>query len=90
VNGSTTATFSLATSFLLAETVFEPFFAPLWQVYRRKPILLVAMVLFLARAIISTLTEDVAVLIEGRIVQGIGGAGTIMLTVVVVIDIVSL
>jgi len=53
-------------------------------------VLLVALVLFLSGAIIGGCAKNVRVLLGGRIIQGIGAAGCITLTVVVVTDLVPL
>jgi MFS family permease len=90
LKSSTTATFSLATSFLLASTVFQPIFASISHMFGRKPVLLVALALFLAGAVACGLAKNVEILLGGRIVQGIGAAGSITLTVVIVTDLVSL
>ncbi|KAH6665388.1 major facilitator superfamily domain-containing protein [Halenospora varia] len=90
IKSSTTATFALASSFLLASTVFQPVFASISHVFGRKPVLLVALLLFLAGAIIAALSNNISVLLGGRIIQGVGAAGTISLTVVIVTDLVSL
>jgi MFS family permease len=48
------------------------------------------MTLFLVGAIIGGWAKDVFMLLGGRIVQGIGAAGSISLSIVILTDIVSL
>jgi len=83
-------TFSLATSFLLASTIFQPIFTSVSFVFGRKTTFLVALATFLAGAIICGAASNVFMLLGGRIVQGTGAAGTIALSVVIVTDQVPL
>lgn len=90
MKSSTTTTFALATGFLLASTVFQPVFTSTSHIFGRKPVLLAVLLLFLAGAIIAGFSNKIVALLCGRIIQGVGAAGTISLTVVIVTDLVSL
>lgn len=82
--------FWAGTSFLLASTVFQPTFASLSHIFGRKPVLLLAVVLFTVGAIVAALAKNVAGLLAGRVIQGIGGGGIISLTEVLITDLVPL
>src|SRR2546427_9132206 len=90
MNISTTATFGLGTSFLLASTIFQPVFSSISDVLGRKPVLLIALAIFLASALLAALAKTANVLVVGRTIQGVGVAGNISLTVVIVTDLMPL
>ena len=56
----------------------------------RKHVLLGGLALFLAGAIIAAVAGSTVVLLIGRTVQGVGAAGTISVTVIIVTDLVPL
>ncbi|KAJ5659679.1 major facilitator superfamily domain-containing protein [Penicillium longicatenatum] len=90
LNGTAIEAFWSGTSFLLSSTVFQPSFASFSNIFGRRPVILVAIALFLAGAIISGVSNDFTHLLVGRSIQGVGGGGIIALTEVVVTDIVPL
>ncbi|CAG8064253.1 unnamed protein product, partial [Penicillium nalgiovense] len=90
LNGTAIEAFWSGTSFLLSSTVFQPSFASFSNIFGRRPVILVAIALFLAGAIISGVCNDFTHLLVGRSIQGVGGGGIIALTEVVVTDIVPL
>lgn len=75
---------------LTSNIVFQPSFASFSNIFGRRPVILVAIALFLAGAIISGVCNDFTHLLVGRSIQGVGGGGIIALTEVVVTDIVPL
>jgi MFS family permease len=90
VHASTTATFSLGIAFLLCALVFQPVYTSLSYIFGRKAALSCALALFLAGAVIAGAGHSIGVLLAGRVLQGIGGAGVSALTVVVLSDMVPL
>jgi MFS family permease len=80
----------LAALKLTSRLVFQPSFASFSNIFGRRPVILVAIALFLAGAIISGVSNDFTHLLVGRSIQGVGGGGIIALTEVVVTDIVPL
>ena len=60
------------------------------HIFGRKPILLAAVVLFTVGAIVAALAGNVAVLLAGRTIQGVGGGGIISLSEVLITDLVPL
>jgi predicted MFS family arabinose efflux permease len=71
-------------------TVFQLSWASFSYIFKRKPILLLTLSLFILGAIIATLANNFTLLLVGRFIQGIGGGGLMALTYVIVIDMVTL
>lgn len=90
LKGTAIEAFWSGTSFLLCSTIFQPSFASFSQIFGRKPIILVALLLFLAGAIVAAVANGFATLLVGRSLQGVGGGGLIALTEIVVTDLVPL
>jgi EmrB/QacA subfamily drug resistance transporter len=63
----------VTTSYLLSSTVAAPIFGRLTEIYSRKAILLVAIVVFLGGSALCGLAQSMPQLIAFRAVQGIGG-----------------
>ncbi|KGQ22647.1 hypothetical protein THFILI_08270 [Thermus filiformis] len=63
----------VTTSYLLAATVSAPIFGRLTELFSRKSILLIAVIIFLLGSALSGLSQNMAELILFRGVQGIGG-----------------
>jgi MFS family permease len=82
--------FWCGTSFLLCSTVFEPTWASFSHIIGRKSVLLAALVLFFIGTIIASVAKNVAGLLIGRSVQGVGGGGLVCLTYVILADLVTL
>ena len=76
----------LTTSYLVASTVMLPIYGKLSDVYGRKPILLVGVVLFLTGSVVAGLSPNTGVLIVGRTVQGLGAASLFTSTLAVIAD----
>ena len=76
----------LTTSYLVASTVMLPIYGKLSDVYGRKPILLVGVVLFLSGSVVAGLAPNTGVLIVGRTVQGLGAASLFTSTLAVIAD----
>ncbi|KAL8785591.1 MAG: hypothetical protein Q9195_008577 [Heterodermia aff. obscurata] len=90
LKGTAIEAFWSGTSFLLCSTIFQPSFASFSHIFGRKPVIMVALLLFLVGAIIAAVANGFATLLVGRSIQGIGGGGLIALTEIVVTDLVPL
>jgi MFS family permease len=85
-----TAVYGAGTSFLLASTIFQPFFTELSHVVGRKPAFLLALVVFAAGSAVVGGSQSTAVMLVGRSIQGAGSSGPIALCVVILTDIFAL
>jgi len=79
----------LITVFLLASTACMPLYGKIADIHGRRPVLCVAIVIHFAGSLICALSPSMAVLIFGRIVQGIGAAGLTSIPVVVLGDVAA-
>ena len=83
-------TFWAGTSYLLTSSTFQPVLSALSEVFGRKNILLVSILLFTIGTLIACLAENFPTLLAGRTIQGIGGGGIITLNLVIITDIIPL
>ena len=90
LKGTAIEAFWAGTSFLLCSTIFQPSFAELSHIFGRKPLVILALVLFLIGAIVAATANGFGPLLVGRSLQGVGGGGLIALTEILVTDLVPL
>ena len=76
----------ITTSYLVASTVMMPIYGKLSDIYGRKPILLIGVLLFLAGSAGAGLSQSTAQLIAGRTVQGLGAASLFTSALAVIAD----
>ncbi|KAL9938777.1 hypothetical protein V8E36_002496 [Tilletia maclaganii] len=88
--GSSSQASWIGTAFLLSSTVFQPLFGRFTDIFGRKILFLVAQILFLGGTALCGAAPDMTSLIIGRAVAGIGGAGLLSVTQIMISDIVSL
>ena len=79
----------VVSAYLLAQTAVTPVYGKLGDLYGRKRILQLAIVIFLAGSALCGAAQDMSELIVFRAIQGIGGGGLIVLTQATVGDVVS-
>lgn len=77
-------------SYMLAAAVLQLPFAALSDIFGRKPMVLTSFFLFIAGSAIAGAAHNIAALLCGRVIQGIGGAGTLVLAEVCIADLVAL
>ncbi len=79
----------VVTAYLLASTVVGPLYGKLGDLYGRKRVLQVALVIFLAGSAMCGFAQTMPELIAFRAVQGLGGGGLIVVSMAVVGDLVA-
>lgn len=76
------------TAYLLASTIVMPIYGKVSDLLGRRPVLLGAIVIFVAGSVIGGLAGDMTWLIIGRAVQGLGGGGLMILSQAALADVV--
>lgn len=79
----------VVTSYLLAATVSTPIWGKLGDLFGRKRMFQIAIVVFLVGSILSGLSTTMLQLIAFRFVQGLGGGALIVLAQAIIADVVS-
>ena len=78
----------VVTSYLLASTLSTPIYGKLGDMYGRKPVFLVAILIFLAGSMLAGLSQTMVQLIGFRALQGIGAGGLMVGAQAIIADIV--
>lgn len=76
-------------AYLLSSTAVAPLYGKLSDIHGRRVVMLWALGLFIAGSVLSAVAPDMATLIAGRTLQGLGGGGIVPLTQTTVADMVS-
>lgn len=76
------------TSFILASTITMPVYGRISDVFGRRPVILVAIGLFMVGSITGALASSIEVLILSRVIQGLGGGGLMILSQAAIADVV--
>jgi EmrB/QacA subfamily drug resistance transporter len=79
----------VVTSYLLSSTVSVPLFGKISDLYGRKPMLQITIVVFLVGSVCAGLAQNMLQLILARGLQGVGGGGILAMTFTVLGDIMS-
>jgi EmrB/QacA subfamily drug resistance transporter len=74
--------------YLLTGTAVTPLYGKLSDIHGRRPILSLALGVFLIGSVICALATSMPVIIVGRAVQGLGGGGLVALAQTVIADVV--
>jgi MFS family permease len=78
----------VVTAYLLTSTIAGPIYGKLGDLYGRKPVLQVAIVVFLVGSALCGIAQNMGELIAFRALQGLGGGGLIVTAMAVVGDII--
>jgi len=76
------------TAYILASTIMMPIYGKMSDLIGRKGPMIFAIVTFMAGSVVGALAPDMTVLILGRIIQGLGGGGLIILSQAIIADVV--
>lgn len=77
-------------SYLISAAAATPLWGAFSNIWGRKPLLLLANIIFIAGSLVAALSHNIRILIGGRIVQGLGGGGLLALVNICVSDLFSL
>ncbi len=76
------------TAYILASTIMMPIYGKMSDLIGRKAPLIAAILLFIAGSVVGALAPDMGILIAGRVVQGLGGGGLIILSQAIIADVI--
>lgn len=88
--GSSPAYSWVANGYFLTSTAFQPLFGQTANIFGRRVLTLSAVLFFTVGSAISGSAANIAALVAGRLIQGIGGGGLNVMTPIVVADLVPL
>jgi len=80
----------VGSAYLLANAASVPLWGKLSDIWGRKPMIIMANVIFMAGSLIAAVSNSVGLLIGGRVIQGIGGGGLVILVNICVADLFSM
>ena len=78
----------VVTAYLLTSTVVAPMYGKLGDLFGRKIMMQIAVVIFLLGSVLAGLANSMLWLVVSRAVQGLGGGGLFVLALTVVGDVV--
>ncbi|KAI0803757.1 major facilitator superfamily transporter [Xylaria sp. FL0064] len=90
IGGTTTQAFWIGTSYLLVNAVSMPIISSISEVVGRPVCLTFAIVVFIIGTILCCTAHSIAVMLVGRSIQGIGGGGIHIISLVTQTDFVPL
>ncbi|POR38495.1 Uncharacterized protein TPAR_01304 [Tolypocladium paradoxum] len=90
LHGTTLQSFWASISFLLAVVITQPLYTSLSDIFGRKPLLHVAFFFFAVGSLVFALAQNMAGVISGRVLQGLGGGGLDVLGEIIVADMTTL
>ncbi|KAL2437086.1 Efflux pump dotC [Exophiala dermatitidis] len=80
----------VGSAYLLANAASVPLWGKISDIWGRKPIIMLANVIFLAGSLIAALSTSIGMLIGARVIQGIGGGGLVILVNICIADLFSM
>lgn len=79
----------VTTTFLIASTVTTPIYGKLSDLFGRRPLFIIAIVIFLIGSVLASFSTDMGMLAIFRAVQGLGAGGLMALPLTVMGDILA-
>ncbi|MFL6718649.1 MAG: MDR family MFS transporter [Burkholderiaceae bacterium] len=79
----------VVSGYLVAVAVITPIYGKLGDLYGRRLMLSVSIGIFLVSSVLCALSTSMAMLVIGRVLQGIGGGGLISISQGIIADVVS-
>ncbi|KAI9047867.1 hypothetical protein LZ554_008575 [Drepanopeziza brunnea f. sp. 'monogermtubi'] len=80
----------IGSAYLLANAASVPLWGKFSDIWGRKPILLVASIVFFVGSLLAATSVSIGMLIAARAIQGIGGGGIIILVNICITDLFSM
>ncbi|MCJ1418789.1 hypothetical protein MMC32_005140 [Xylographa parallela] len=80
----------IGSAYLLAAAAATPTWGKVSDIFGRKPVILIANVVFFVGSLICAVSINVNMLLAGRVIQGIGGGGLIILVNICISDLFSM
>ncbi|KAI4746083.1 DNA repair protein RAD50 [Aureobasidium sp. EXF-12298] len=80
----------IGSAYLLGNASSVPLWGKISDIFGRKPILIVANLMFLIGSLIAALSTSIGMLIAARAIQGVGGGGLVTLVNICISDLFSL
>lgn len=80
----------IGSAYLLAAAASTPTWGKFSDIWGRKPILLTANAFFFVGSLISALSTSIRMLLAGRVIQGTGGGGLLILANICISDLFSM
>ncbi len=79
----------IVSAYLLTSTAMTPIYGKLSDIYGRRKLLLIALVIFAVSSALCALAQSLPQLVAARALQGIGGAGLMAMSQAAIADVVS-
>ncbi|TKA76226.1 hypothetical protein B0A49_03306 [Cryomyces minteri] len=80
----------IGSAYLLGNAASTPSWGKISDIWGRKPILLIANIVFMIGSLIAALSVNIGMLITARAIQGIGGGGLVVLVNICISDLFSM
>ena len=79
----------VVTAYLLTSTASAPLYGRISDLYGRKPVFQVAIVVFLTGSVLAGMSQTMWQLVLTRAIQGVGGGGLMALSLAIIADVVA-
>ena len=79
----------VVTAYILSSTVVAPLYGKLGDLYGRRVVVFVAVIIFLAGSMLCGIADNMTFLIIARAVQGMGGGGLFVLALSIIGDVIE-